>query len=568
MLHRPLRVLLVDDDEQDRWLVRRRLSQGAPAVEVLEAATLADGTRTACQQQLDVVILDMTLPESSGLSTVKQFKESAPHLPIVVLTGLTDDSLAQKVIEVGAQDFVNKSDLDNPWLLRCLRNAIQHHELQERLRQKSYRDSLTGLPNRAMFEGTLRTEFQRASSDKDFAVVFIDLDDFKLINDCYGHCEGDHVLSEFGARLKHCVSCDDVVARFGGDEFVVLLRNVTSDDEVQAFAERLRKALDCPVSVDGKQVFLAASVGYVNHGNSYGNPQDLLRDADTAMYQAKKVGKGRHRKFSQAMRDNTVEEVGMASRLRQALHNGELTVVYQPIVSLTTREVLKFEALLRWTHPEYGIVSPLKFIPLAERVGLIVPFGQWVLEQACRQLHEWDAHFPNCRLQICVNVSPIQVLEPTFVERVINTTETAGIDAGRLEIEITESTIMENSSTTVSLLQTLRQSGIRISIDDFGTGYSSLAQLHRFQFDSLKIDRSFIRELLTEGYADLLVQTVLLLANSVGLDVIAEGIETQEEANRLVTLGCGVGQGYLFGKPLDSQSASSLLESHHAVLST
>ena len=355
MQQEPLHVLVIDDDAEDRWLVRRRLLDGSAPVVVVEAGSLTEAVTAANQQPIDVVMLDMSLPESCGLSTLQRFKQTVPHLPVVILTGNSDEALAVQAIEAGAQEFVNKSDLDNPWLLRCLRNAIQRHELQERLRQQSYRDSLTGLPNRAMFERALQTEFDRVSSDSDLAVVFIDLDDFKLINDCYGHCEGDRVLSEFGGRLKRCVRSDEVVARFGGDEFVVLLRNVSNEQEVEAFAAKLRKELDGPFLVQGKELFLAASVGYVNHASQYCSPHDLLRDADTAMYQAKKIGKGRHRKFSQTMRDDAIKEVGMGARIHQALDNDEFEVVYQPIVSLTTGEVLKFEALLRWNHPESGV---------------------------------------------------------------------------------------------------------------------------------------------------------------------------------------------------------------------
>ena len=556
-----LHVLIINDDEADRRLIRRRLAEPTLRVRVSEATGLREGVNIVQHDSVDVVLLDLTLPETSGLTTLRKFQRSVPDVPVVILAGTTDEELALTAIEGGAQDFIMKNDLGNPWLLRYLRNAMQRHDLQECLKNQSLLDSLTGLPNRALLERSLDALFQGgAGSESAFTVVFIDLDEFKLINDCYGHGEGDRVLTEFARRLKGCVRSSDMVARFGGDEFVVLLKDVKSEQDVKRFVDRLTQALDQPVTVDGNDLFLATSIGYVSHSARYTDCKHMLRDADTAMYEAKKAGKRTHRRFSQAMREDALETAGMGSRLRQALDNEELALVFQPIVELETGRTMKFEALLRWHHPERGAVPPMVFIPHAERTGEIVPIGLWVLKTACQQLRQWDDAFPHNNIQMCVNVSPIQVLKPDFGERVVSTLQESGVSCDRISLEITESTIMEDADRTVGVLQSLRHAGIRISIDDFGTGYSSLSQLHRFKFDSLKIDRSFVRELLTEGYADLLVQTMLLLAKSVGLDVIAEGIETQAEADRLVELGCSIGQGFLFGKPMPPEMATELLE--------
>ena len=511
---------------------------------------------------IDIVLLDLTLVESVGLATLLEFTRDAAEIPVVVLTGMTDDVVAMKAIELGAQDFIRKSDIDNPWLHRCLYNAMKRHGLQQELKKLTLHDALTRLPNRTAFENCLESSFSRYGNDESnfFTVVFVDLDEFKLVNDCYGHAEGDRVLVEFAARIQNCLRATDTVARFGGDEFVVLLNDIRSDSDVKKFVGRLNKSLEEPLVIEGHEIFLSASVGYVSSCKNYSEFKHMLRDADTAMYEAKKAGKHTHRRFSQAMRDNSVNTIGLDAQIRQALINEEFEVYYQPIVDLKTKKTLKFEALIRWNHPTRGMISPVNFIPHVERSGLIVPIGQWVLESVCDQIQSWDEAFPNNSMQVNVNVSPVQIQQAGFAESVFHALDMSQLAGGRIALEITESTIMENPVQTIEVLQRIRDNGTQISIDDFGTGHSSLSKLHRFGFDSLKIDRAFVQELLTEGYADLLVNTILLLAKSIGLEVVAEGIETQQEADRLIEMGCSVGQGYLFGRPSPANEASVLVK--------
>ncbi|MFK7766054.1 MAG: putative bifunctional diguanylate cyclase/phosphodiesterase [Mariniblastus sp.] len=557
-------VLIIDDDEVDRLLIARRLSRISNATFITtEASKLSDAIDIVNSQQIDVVLLDLHLIETDGLETLKQFIKQSTDIAVVVLTGSTDDHVAMQAIEAGAQDFIRKSDIGNPWLHRCLENAMKRHELQQELKKLSFRDSLTCLPNRVAFENRLESSFDQYddSSESNFTVVFIDLDEFKLINDCYGHTEGDRVLVEFANRVKSCVRSTDTVARFGGDEFVVLLNSISSDSDISKFISRLNSVLEKPLTVDGHDVFLSASVGYVSSCGRYSEFKHMLRDADTAMYEAKKAGKRTHRRFSQTMRENAVKAVGLDARIRQALACDEFEVHYQPIVDLETRQTIKFEALIRWNHPIRGTISPLNFIPYAERTGLITQIGQWVLEAVCQQIKQWDLMFPENSMTVNVNVSAIQVQDIGFVESIAKLLETFQLTGDRITLEITESTIMENPDETIGVLQQVRQNGTQISIDDFGTGHSSLAKLHRFGFDSLKIDRAFVQEMLTEGYAELLVKTILLLADSIGLEVVAEGIETQAEADRLVEMGCSIGQGFFFGKPMPASEASALVES-------
>ncbi len=555
-------VLIIDDDPEDRFLISRRLSKSASTFTTVEACGLNEALETVTQVDIDVVLLDLTLVESDGLQTLQQFLSCVTDVPVVVLTGTTDDAIAMKAIECGAQDFIRKDEIDNPWLHRCLHNAMKRHELQQELKNQSLCDSLTQLPNRMAFEDRLESAFQRhgVEASEFFTVVFIDLDEFKLINDCYGHAEGDRVLIEFAGRVKNCLRVTDTVARFGGDEFVVLLNSIRSECDVQSFVSRLNVALDEPLTIENHQIFLSASVGYVSSCDRYSDFKHMLRDADTAMYEAKKAGKRTHRRFSQSMRENAVKAVGLETRIRQAIENEEFEVFYQPIVDLRTKEIMKFEALIRWNHPNQGMISPLNFIPYAERTGLIIPIGQWVLETVCDQIKYWDEAFPNNSIQVNVNVSPVQIQHPGFAESVFHVLQSRKLAGERITLEITESTIMEDPEHTIDILQRIRANGTQISIDDFGTGHSSLAKIHRFGFDSLKIDRAFVQELLTEGYADLLVKTILLLAESIGLEVIAEGIETQQEADRLVEMGCSIGQGYFFGKPMPALEATSIIE--------
>ena len=557
-----MHVLIIDDDVEDRLLISRRLSQTTAQISTLEAGDLEGAFDMASQYDIDVVLLDLNLIESDGLETLNRFFSGAANIPVVVLTGTSDDTIAMEAIESGAQDFIRKTDIDNPWLHRCLQNAIKRHHLQQELKNLSLRDSLTCLPNRTAFENRLESTFQRYGDDAKefFTVVFIDLDEFKLINDCYGHAEGDRVLVEFAARVKKCLRSTDVVARFGGDEFVVLLNSVISDGDVKKFVGRLNLALDEPLTIEGHSIFLSASVGYVSSCGSYSEFKHMLRDADTAMYEAKKTGKRTHRRFSQTMRENAVKAVGLDSRIRQAMANDEFEIHYQPIVDLKTEKTVKFEALIRWNHPTQGMIPPLDFIPYAERTGLIVPIGKWVLESVCNQISRWDVAYPDSSIHVNVNVSPVQIQHPGFAESIFQVLNETQLTGDRITLEITESTIMENPEQTIGVLQTIRNNGTQISIDDFGTGHSSLAKIHRFGFDSLKIDRAFVQELLTEGYADLLVKTILLLAKSIGLEVVAEGIETQQEADRLLEMGCSIGQGYFFGKPMPVLEATRLVE--------
>jgi len=435
---------------------------------------------------------------------------------------------------------------------------------EDQLRHHAFHDPLTGLPNRALFMDRLTHALARARRNEDhrFAIVLLDLDRFKLVNDSLGHVAGDELLVSVGQRLESCLRPGDTVARLGGDEFMLLLEDVSGVDDAQNVAERIQRALSVPLPLSGHDVVASASIGIAIGDGSITAAHELLRDADTAMYEAKSLGGSQLVSFDARMHDRAVERLQLESALRSAIERGELMVYYQPIIELRTRAVLGFEALARWRHPSFGYVAPIRFIPLAEETGLIGEIGAWVLTEAAKQASRLAQMFPErAPLSMHVNMSVRQMQQdPTLLERVDQALSVSQLPAELLTIEITESVIMEESEKGERLLNALRGRGIRVCMDDFGTGYSSLSYLHRFRVDSLKIDISFVRNL-TDPHSGRgeIVRTILSLASTLGLSVVAEGIETKEQLARLIELGCAKGQGFLFSPPVDAASIEALL---------
>jgi diguanylate cyclase (GGDEF)-like protein len=433
-------------------------------------------------------------------------------------------------------------------------------EAKEHFRHAAFHDALTQLPNRAMFTELLAAEIETSKyrRDRQFAVLFLDLDRFKTINDSLGHTYGDLLLVTLAERLEQCLRPVDSLARFGGDEFAILLNNVEGSGEAVRVAERIQQAIARPFNLDGHSAFTSASIGIAMSSAGYKEPADILRDADTAMYRAKENGKARYEMFDQSMHARAVSRLRLEADLRLALDQRQFCVFYQPIVSIETGSLAGFEALIRWEHPERGLVSPEEFIPLAEETGLIVPMGAWVLEEACRQMHQWRG-LNSRRLKLGVNLSSRQVAQPGLTDHVIQILEKTGFDPRCLNLEITESVIMENDAIAVEFFKKLRSLGIRLSTDDFGTGYSSLSCLHRFPVHYLKIDRSFVNQIQQEGEKVEIVRTIATLAHNLGMEVVAEGIETAAQLSQLRALNCEYGQGYYFSRPLDKERTEALI---------
>jgi diguanylate cyclase (GGDEF)-like protein len=435
-------------------------------------------------------------------------------------------------------------------------------ETKEHFRHAAFHDPLTGLPNRLMFSELLKAEIESSKHRTDhlFAVLFLDLDRFKNINDSLGHTHGDLLLVAFAQRLERCLRPTDTLARFGGDEFAIMLSGIVDASDAIRVADRVQHELTLPFELDKKSAFTTTSIGIALSVTGYDRPEDILRDADTAMYRAKENGKARFEMFDTGMHARAVSRLRLESDLRLALERDEFCIHYQPIVAMESGRLAGFEALVRWNHPERGLVSPDEFIPVAEETGLIVPIGQWVLDQACCKMREWQQQSACFRgLSVSVNLSARQMSQSDMVEQVKSALAASTLDPHSLKLEITESVVMENAEAAAVMFKELRVLGVQLSIDDFGTGYSSLSYLHRFPVNFLKIDRSFVSRM-TEGNDNAeIVRTIVTLARNLGMEVIAEGVETEAQNRQLKSLGCEYAQGYLFSRPVDAVSVPLLL---------
>lgn len=431
---------------------------------------------------------------------------------------------------------------------------------EEMLNYFARHDSLTGLPNRTEFMRHLRSAIDRAKAigASRFAVLFLDLDRFKVINDSLGHIIGDKLLTAIADRLNSLVRPGDVVARLGGDEFTILLNRTGDENEVIAIADRVQKNLGKPFDIDGYEVFTSASIGIILSDHLEREPEDYLRDADSAMYRAKESGKARYEVFDREMHVRNLDLLRLETDLRRAVANNGFQVMYQPIVDLFDGTVTEFEALLRWNHPERGLISPEEFVTVAEETGLIVPIGHWILQESCRQLAEWQKQTV-CRLSVSVNLSARELMHPSLIDKLKGALDASGIKPSQLKLEVTENTVMEQSVRSMRILRDLRMLGFSLATDDFGTGYSSLSYLEQFPFDRLKIDRTFIDKMNRDERSESIVKTILMLGENLGIEVVAEGIETDEQLRRLQLLGCRIGQGYLFSAPVNAEIASKLI---------
>ncbi len=443
-----------------------------------------------------------------------------------------------------------------------LSDVTARKEAEGRLRREALYDALTGLPNRTLLMDRLRQALARAKRHPHqvCGLLFLDVDRFKVVNDSLGHAVGDQLLCELARRLERCVRPEDTVARLGGDEFTVLLESVRGPKDATLAAERIQSGISGVVRLGENEVFTTVSIGIAISSDDYQQPADLIRDADTAMYRAKAAGKARHELFDTRMHAQAMTMLNLENDLRRALERSEFEMHYQPIVQLERPDIVGFEALVRWRHPARGLVLPGEFIPIAEETGLIVPLGRWVLERACTDARAWQVDFPRePPLMLSVNLSARQLVEPDLLDAVEEILKRTGFDARSLDLEITESVIMQRPDLVTVVLGRLKDIGIRVSIDDFGTGYSSLSYLHLFPVDCLKIDRSFISSMQALGKQRRIVETILMLARNLGIEVIAEGVEGEEQRQALHGLGCGLAQGFLFSRAVDEASARALL---------
>ena len=433
---------------------------------------------------------------------------------------------------------------------------------EEQLLHDAFHDGLTRLANRTLFNDHLQKTIERTKRDHGnmFAVLFLDFDRFKVINDSLGHTEGDNLLKQIARRLESSLRAGDLVARLGGDEFTILVNNIDEASAAMRVADRIQKRLQAPFDICGGEVFISASIGIALSSSGHEKAEDMLRDADIAMYRAKAGGRAQHQVFDRAMHEHASKQLRLETEMRQALEREEFLLHYQPIFNLELKKLVGFEALVRWRHTERGMIPPLDFIPAAEDNGLILPLGNWILHESCRQLKLWQLNNPAAApLTISVNLSSKQFIQPDLAEQVTAALESAELNPHRLKLEITESHIMENSETGIKTLNKLRALGVELSLDDFGTGYSSLSYLHRLPVSYLKIDRSFINRMIESSENAEIVHTIIRLAQNLKMKVVAEGIETDEQITHLKSLSCEFGQGYFFAKPMEAAVAEAYI---------
>lgn len=555
-----VRLLLVEDNPDDVQLFEVLLRQAGWRNFVMVVASRVDeALEYLAQDRFDALVLDLSLPDAHGLSAVERLQQIIPDMPVVVWSGLRDEALALQIIQSGAQDYMVKGQGDGATVARAVRYAIERKRMQSYLAHLARYDQLTSLPNRSLFRDRLSQAVRRAErSGKMLAVLYLDLDRFKEINDSLGHTAGDELLKVVAKRLEGCVRQVDTVARLGGDEFTVILEGLTLGEHCAPIAQKIINRVVMAVMVQDTEVRCSTSVGIAIFPRDGADADTLIRNADVAMYQAKNNGRSTFQFYESRMNARAYDRLTMQNALRQALERDELMLHYQPVRSIADDMVTGVEALLRWRHPERGLILPAEFIGLMEESGLMVPAGEWILRSACSQYQAWrNAGAPPFRLN--VNLSARQLWHKDFtgmVERVLADTGVAG---RMLTLELTESTLMDNTATTQNALQALHDMGVSVSVDDFGTGYSSLAYLKRFKIDRLKIDRSFVCDVTTDADSAAIVTAIISLAHNLRINVTAEGVETPEQLAFLKANGCDDAQGFLFSEVLPPESIIKFL---------
>ncbi len=528
------------------------------------------------EKAIDVIITDINMPEMDGISLLENIAEAEEEYKTIVVSAFGDIPNIRAAMNQGAFDFLTKPidfyDLDVTiqkalGLIRKIKARQEEiDKLKSQLFYQAYHDPLTGLYNRSWFFERV-SKLLKTAQDQLYGVLFVDLDRFKLVNDSLGHVSGDKLLKLVSSRMKEQLQGVGKIARFGGDEFIVLLENIHDPDAICDCADGLKQVLGKPFCIEGYEIFVGASIGIIIGSQDYTKPEELLRDADIAMYSAKAQGRGGYQIFDSAMQISAVETLQLQNDLRRALESDELYLLYQPIVSLSTGNVSGFEVLIRWQHPQRGTVLPITFIPIAEETGLIIPLGLWILHEVCDRLAQtqrhggvWDT------ITINVNVSALQLCQSDLAEKMARILNKFGILATQIKLEITESCLLDQYDVQMSTLRSLKNLGFNICIDDFGTGYSSLSRLHEFPITTLKIDRYFIRAMTSGSQFRMeTVRMIITLAHTLGMDVVAEGVETAEQLQQLQSLECDSVQGYLFSKPISHAIADSLLRNRSSL---
>lgn len=555
-------LLVVEDDPTANRLVEVLARPDGVRYAITRVLRVEDALLLLAETPFDAMLLDLSVHEGPGLDSLMRASAATRSIPVVVLTYQRDEATVLKAARAGAQDCLSRGEVTPELISRTIVHAIERHrilqdltEAKQRQRFLATHDSLTELPNRYSFMQQLGPMLHAAKRrGTKLAVMFFDLDGFKAINDNLGHGVGDELLTDVARRLRKAIRKCDLIARIGGDEFLAAIQDVEEDEAPRKVAEAIRRDIERPYHLEGHECWISASIGislFPRHGE---HPEQLIQSADTAMYQAKNSGKNSVCVFDDEMNERSAERFELVAGLREAIHSGQLQLMFQPQIDVATEQIIGVETLVRWHHPTRGVVSPADFIGVAEEAGVMVQLGEWVLRSACEAAVGWIGQ---SEARVAVNLSGRQLDHPDFPARVRKILEETGLPAGRLELELTES--LTTSSAAMRAIAELRSQGIRVAIDDFGTGYSSLTLLKRLDVDMLKIDQSFVRGAAQTDPDRVILEAIIHMARGLDLDVLGEGVETPEEMRALLDRGCTQMQGYLFSKPADKSQLDALV---------
>src|SRR5690348_11441676 len=545
------RVLLIEDNPGDVRLIREMLSEGDEELFQLDCVgRLSQGLEYLATRDAGVVLLDLSLPDSYGFDTFLKVYAHSPKVPIIVLTGHDDQTVALSAVKTGAQDFLVKGKLDRELLLRSMQYSIERKRYQEQLEYQANYDALTGLPNRNLLHDRLRQSVYAQRFVRSIGVVFLDVDHFKFVNDSLGHNTGDKLLQKVAERLLGAVRDGDTVARLGGDEFILILNDQTGQEVIYRAMQRIINKIAEPIEIEGQELLVTCSAGISMYPQDGPDVETLLKNADAAMYRAKEKGRNNFQFYTAEMNRQVNERLKMEASLRRALERNELEVYYQPRIDVASGALVGCEALLRWQHPERGLLLPERFIGLAEETGLIVPIGEWVLKSACAQARAWQK--TRTPLAVSVNLSMRQFRQEALAGAIDDALRQSGLDPRLLEMELTESLVMQDTEGAIRVLGRLREIGVALSVDDFGTGHSSLSYLTRLPISALKIDQSFVQDIEGTGRPDegIVAQAIISLGHNLKLKVVGEGVETDAQFEFLKKHDCDEVQGFHFGKPM------------------
>jgi Amt family ammonium transporter len=559
------RILVVDDEAS----IRKALQIGLASenFEIDLARDGGTGIQMGQQKAYDILIADLCLPDMTGLDVIKNIKATSPTVIPIVITGKGSMQSSLEAIRLEVSDYLEKplslASVKASIARGLERRSIKRRQTEEQAREKLVMDSLTGLPDRSQFMERLTLAMTESSRDEErsLAVLLIDIDRFKSINDTHGHMVGDGVLIELARRMKGCITANDSAARLNGDTFAVLLADVQSEAQVLACAQHYQHTAEQPMIIEGAKVSPGISIGIVIKRNFFNSSDDVLRDAEMALACCKERGGGQVQVFDKAMLEQAVAALQFENELRLGIQNQEFVLHYQPIIRLDDRQLDGFEALIRWHHPERGLLDPPEFIAKAEELGLINQIGNWVLREVGRQLKTWQAEVPGFdKVTVNVNIAVCQFLQPGFIDFLKEILDDNDLAPSNLRLELTESVLMEDSARSIDILESIKAIGIKLAIDDFGTGYSALSYLQQFPLDDLKIGESFVHKLSVNAECYEIVKTIVDLSKKLGLNVVAEGVETEHQLDKVKRLGIDMVQGFYFACPADNEAVIDVIK--------